>query len=171
MNAWLERAALLTLAPLLLAQGVYTRAVTPRLPEPAGERSGRTGNGPLLRLLVAGDSAAAGVGVIDQSAALAGQLIAKLRPHFDVHWQLIAQTGYTTRDLVTRLERTPQQAFDIAVLSIGVNDVTGGVRTANWLAVQRKLMALLVKRFRVKRVVLSSLPPMHEMRALPQPLR
>ncbi|MBO7934232.1 SGNH/GDSL hydrolase family protein, partial [Burkholderia pseudomallei] len=82
-----------------------------------------------------------------------------------------AQTGYTTRDLVTRLERIPYQEFDVAVLSIGVNDVTGAVRTANWLAGQRQLAALLVQRFRVKRVVLSSLPPMHEMRALPQPLR
>ncbi|TCW85886.1 lipase [Burkholderia sp. SRS-46] len=159
------------MAPLLMGQGIYTRAVTPRLPEPEGDRSGRTGNGPSLRLPIAGDSAAAGVGVADQQDALAGQLAAALSPHFDLRWQLVAQTGYTTRDLLTRLEQVPAQAFDVAVLSLGVNDVTGAVRTATWLARQQRLAALLVRRFRVRHVLLSSVPPMHEMRALPQPLR
>ncbi|RQR66552.1 SGNH/GDSL hydrolase family protein [Burkholderia sp. Bp9125] len=159
------------MAPLLAGQGIYTRAVTPRLPEPQGDRSGRAGNGPPLRLLIAGDSAAAGVGVADQRDALAGQLAASLSPHFDVRWRLVAQTGYTTRDLLTRLEQEGPQPFDVAVLSLGVNDVTGAVRTATWLARQQRLAALLVRRFRVRHVLLSSVPPMHEMRALPQPLR
>jgi hypothetical protein len=46
------------LGPLLLVQGRHVRAVTPRLPEPSGPRSGRAGQGAPLRLLVAGDSAA-----------------------------------------------------------------------------------------------------------------
>ncbi len=59
------RHALVTaaLAPLLLWQGRHVRRVTPRLPEAAGPRAGTTGHGPPLRLLVLGDSAAAGVGV------------------------------------------------------------------------------------------------------------
>ena len=53
----------LALSPLLVAQAVATRARLPRLPEAGGARRGEAGRGPLLRLLIAGDSSAAGVGV------------------------------------------------------------------------------------------------------------
>ena len=99
---WVRRALFVLFSPLLLAQGRYTRAVTPRLPEPSGARSGQAGNGRGLRLLIAGDSAAAGVGIEHQQAALSGQLVAALTPHFDLCWQRIAQTGYTTRHLQAR---------------------------------------------------------------------
>ena len=59
---WRLAAGVFALAPLLVAQALRTRRVTPRLPEAAGERSGTQGEGPRLRLLVLGDSAAAGVG-------------------------------------------------------------------------------------------------------------
>lgn len=171
MDVWVQRALLVLLSPLLLAQGRHARRVTPRLPEPGGARSGREGRGPALRLLIAGDSAAAGVGVGDQRAALSGQLGRRLTPHVDLHWTLIAQTGYTTRDLLQRLSQEPAGVFDVAVLSLGVNDVTGAVRTGAWLAQQRALVLLLQQRFQVQHVVLSSLPPMNEFHALPQPLR
>ena len=51
----------LALAPLLVVQGWYVKRVTPRLPEAEGARQGVTGQGQRLRLLVVGDSAAAGV--------------------------------------------------------------------------------------------------------------
>ena len=171
MKAWTLRALFVLLAPLLMVQGRYTRAVTPRLPEPPGPREGRTGQGPALRLLIAGDSAAAGVGVDEQSAALSGHLVANLAPHFDVHWKLIAQTGYCTRDLLTRLRLEPAQPFDVAVLSLGVNDVTGLVRTPMWLEQQRELLDLLHQRLGIRHVLLTRVPPMHAFSALPQPLR
>ncbi|MFX6190184.1 hypothetical protein ABTF51_19795, partial [Acinetobacter baumannii] len=49
---------LLTLAPVLLAQGMHVRRRIPRLPEAAGARAGAVGEGRPLRLLIAGDSAA-----------------------------------------------------------------------------------------------------------------
>lgn len=171
MDVWVQRVLFVLLSPLLLAQGIYARRVTPRLPEPVGPRSGRQGRGPALRLLIAGDSAAAGVGVDDQRAALSGQLSAQLAPCVDLQWTLIAQTGYTTRDLLQRLAQEPAETFDVAVLSLGVNDVTGAVRARAWLARQRALVLLLQQRFQVKQVVLSSLPPMNAFHALPQPLR
>jgi len=161
----------LALAPLLLAQGRYTRAVTPRLPEPEGPRRGLAGSGPALRLLIAGDSAAAGVGATHQQEALSGQLVAALAPHFTLRWQLVAQTGYTTADLRRRLAQEPAQAFDAVALSLGVNDVTSALRTHAWLAQQRELLALLRQRFGAQHVVLTCVPPMHRFTALPQPLR
>ena len=72
-----ETLALLGLWPILLPQALYTHAVTPRLPEPEGERNGRCGDATKspLRLLIAGDSAAAGVGVTHQDQGLCGRVV------------------------------------------------------------------------------------------------
>ncbi|WP_321788909.1 SGNH/GDSL hydrolase family protein [Paraburkholderia sp. J94] len=171
MNVWIERTLLIMLAPLLAIQGVYTRRVTPKLPEPPGPREGRAGQGSVLKLLIVGDSAAAGVGVEHQHNALAGQLVAALAPQFELHWKVIAQTGYTTRDVLRRLEHEPGQAFDLVVLSLGVNDVTSAVRTGKWLAQQRDLLALLQQRFLAQHVIVNGVPPMERFTALAQPLR
>jgi hypothetical protein len=48
------------LAPLLWLQARHVRRVTPLMPEPPGHRAGTCGRGSLVRLLVAGDSGAAG---------------------------------------------------------------------------------------------------------------
>ena len=52
-----ETLAKIFLGPVLLAQGLYTRRVTPKLPEAEGERQGDAGSGDVLRLLIVGDSA------------------------------------------------------------------------------------------------------------------
>ncbi|KVG67335.1 SGNH/GDSL hydrolase family protein [Burkholderia cenocepacia] len=158
------------LGPLLFAQGRYVRRVTPRLPEAAGPRSGEAGDGPPLRVLVLGDSAAAGVGVATQSDALAGQLARALAVTHRVSWKLLARTGLTTQDLVDWLAAEPAEPFDVAVTSLGVNDVTGGVSPARWLAAQAALVGLLAARFQVEHAVLSAVPPMERFPALPQPL-
>ncbi len=160
-----------SLAPLLWAQGVHTRRKTVVLPEPPGPRSGRTGSGPMLRLLIAGDSAAAGVGVGHQDQALSGQLKTLLEPHFDLHWELIARTGHSTADLLGCLQDEPPRPFDVVVLSLGVNDVTGLVPLQRWVTQQRALLTLLKERFGVRHVLVGAVPPMGEMLAMPQPLR
>ncbi len=168
---WLPRLALVGLAPLWLAQALYTRRVTPRLPEPPGERRGCAGSGPPLRLLIAGDSAAAGVGVGHQDDALSGQLVAALSRRYRIEWTLLAATGATTPEVHRRLAATEPGGYDVAVLSTGVNDVVALVPTARWLRQQRQLVALLAERHGVRRVLLTAVPPMQRFRALPQPLR
>lgn len=163
--------ATLGLGPILLVQGHYVRRVTPRLPEPDGERHGVVGEGSPLRLLIVGDSAAAGVGAATQAEALSGRLIAALAPHFRVSWKLIAKTGATTQDALNDLGEIPPETFDIAVTSLGVNDVTGRTGIRKWLARQAELVELLERRFEVRRTILSGLPPMQVFPALPQPLR
>ena len=160
-----------SLAPLLWLQGVHTRRKTVVLPEPPGPRSGRIGSGPMLRVLIAGDSAAAGVGVDHQDQALSGQLKTLLEPHFDLHWELIARTGRTTADLLGCLQAEPPRPFDVVVLSLGVNDVTGLVPLQRWVTQQRALITLLKERFGVRHVLVGAVPPMGEMLAMPQPLR
>lgn len=147
------------------------RRVTPRLPEPPGPRSGRAGVGVPLRLLVAGDSAAAGVGAPSQDEALAGRLVAELSRHREIDWRLEARTGYTTADAHAHLAVMPDDRFDVVVLSLGVNDVTRGVGRARWLASQSALAELLLARFAPRALLFTALPPMHLFPALPQPLR
>ncbi|MEL0028104.1 MAG: SGNH/GDSL hydrolase family protein [Perlucidibaca sp.] len=168
---WLAHGWSLPLAPLMLVQALYVKRTIPRLPEPAGARVGELGQGRPLRLLITGDSAAAGVGVEHQSQALAGQLSGRLAADFALHWSLEALTGRTTLQALAHLHQLPAQPFDIAVISLGVNDVTSGISARRWINRLRQLIELLTSRFQVRQVLLSPVPPMHLFPALPQPLR
>jgi lysophospholipase L1-like esterase len=158
------------LAPILLAQGLYVRRVTPRLPEARGERSGLAGTGPPLRLLIAGDSAAAGVGASTQLSALSGQLVERLARDFFVSWRLIARTGNTIDDAIAQLDAEIAEPFDVAVVSIGVNDVTRGTPVRRWRQSLNRLVELLAHKGGVRHALLSAIPPMHAFPALPNPL-
>ncbi|MFI5105670.1 MAG: SGNH/GDSL hydrolase family protein [Terriglobales bacterium] len=168
---WEENPALLLLAPLLFLQGIYTRAVTVKLPEAAGPRTGSAGRGSAVRILIVGDSAAAGVGVDRQEQAFSGQLIAALQEQSAVRWRLFAKTGATTESALGELKTCPAETFDIAVTNLGVNDVTSGLSVREWLRLQTQLAELLRTRFQVRTVMLTALPPMHKFAALPEPLR
>ncbi|MBN8507594.1 MAG: SGNH/GDSL hydrolase family protein [Burkholderiales bacterium] len=171
----------LALAPVLVAQAVATRRRAPALPEAAGPRVGELpGDGEPLRVLIAGDSSAAGVGVDHQDRALAGHFSRALhrlarRP---VHWQLHAKSGLTTRQvhalLLERL-RDPSRAGavgdDVAVVVTGVNDVIDLVPPRRAVAQREALADWLLGSIGVAHVVFAPLPPVHRFALLPQPLR
>lgn len=163
-------AAMLALSPVLLCQGKYVRRVTPRLPEAGGPRSGESGSGIPLRLLVLGDSAAAGVGVNTQQEALAGHLAKRLEERFRVFWKVEAQTGATTRSTIARLNTVSPEQFNAVAISLGVNEVTCGRRVRTWLAELDELAGLLRGKFGVQRMFWSGVPAMHQFPSLPQPL-
>ena len=109
----------LALSPLLVLQAVRTRSRVPRLPEAAGARAGAHGEGDArLRLLIAGDSSAAGVGVATQDDALAGQLLPLLaqRCAARVHWVLQARTGLTTEQTLRACVSNPVKNRDLREL-------------------------------------------------------
>ncbi|MDH5538297.1 MAG: SGNH/GDSL hydrolase family protein [Rhizobacter sp.] len=167
-------AAKLALTPLLLWQGHGVRKRALRLPEAQGGRVGVAGTGPVcLRVLIVGDSSAAGVGAATQSQALAGRLSDALaqRLRGAVAWQLVAQTGHTTRDAVDALKRLPLHPADVMVTALGVNDVVAQVSSRRWLADLDKLNWLAHQRAGVRCSVHSSVPPMQSFPLLPQPLR
>lgn len=164
-------AAHVALGPLILAQALVVRRRIPRLPEAAGPREGTAGRGPELRVLIAGDSAAAGVGAAKQDEALAGRIVERLATGFRVAWRVEAATGATTRDTLARLSALDGARFDVLVTSLGVNDLTGGMRTAAWLRAQRELRALARERLRVSLQVIAGLPLLGGFPSLPEPLR
>lgn len=163
----------LMLSPLLVAQAVATRSRLPRLPEAGGARRGETGRGPLLRLLVAGDSSAAGVGVVTQRQALASQLAARLAESagLRVRWQLQARSGLTSQQTLQLLRAEPPAPADVAVIVTGVNDVVDQVPSHRAVAAREALANWLRNAQGVLHVVFAPLPPIHAFPGLPQPLR
>jgi lysophospholipase L1-like esterase len=168
-------AAKLVLSPLLVAQAMLTRARLPRLGEAEGEREGAVGDGPsTLRLLIAGDSSAAGVGVVTQRDALAGQTTAMLAEACGarVQWTLHARSGLTTAQTLDLLRaQAPLQAFDIAVIVTGVNDVIDQIPSRRAVSAREALANWLRNAAGLRHVVFAPLPPVHEFPGLPQPLR
>jgi lysophospholipase L1-like esterase len=173
------------LLPVLYVQGRRVRRTLPRLPEPPGDRAGRrpavephdAGRAavqaatPPLRLLVVGDSAAAGVGARSQDEALAGRLVDALAADGP---RRVAPCGSHRRHRVRHPpppRRPPGEPFDVAVTSLGLNDVTAGRPPATALADLTALVDLLRSRFGVRHVVLSGLPPVGAFPSLPEPLR
>jgi lysophospholipase L1-like esterase len=170
-------AATIVLAPLLALQGRHVRRVTPRLPEAAGPRRGVAGaamTSPCIRLLVVGDSAAAGVGVDEQTQALAMPLAEALADRFEVSiaWQLIAKTGYHAMDAANALRHASTLApADILLTVLGVNDVAAMTSADRWLRALDDVHAVAVERCGVRMTWHAPLPPMNRLSLLPQPLR
>ena len=159
------------LLPVLLPQALYVRRKALVLPEAAGNRIGETGTGQPLRLLVLGDSSAAGVGVKTQTQALLGHLLGRLTPKYRVQYHLIAQTGLTTDQITQKLLDEAQGSYDLAIIALGVNDVTRLVQPHVWKDQQLDLHGQLRSRFGVKFICQSGLPPMGLFPLLPDPLR
>lgn len=161
----------LALAPVLVPQALWVMVRAARLPEADGPRSGVQGAGPVLRVLIVGDSSGAGVGVAHQDEGLAGQLVRQLAPHHRVSWRLEAQSGATVGSTLERLRDTPAAPFDVAVIALGVNDSKNGHARGRWRQGYADLVALLTARFGVRLICVSGVPPLGVFPLLPWPLR
>lgn len=171
------------LAPVYLYQAIKVKKHTVRLPEPDGERIGVTSLSDAaasLRIMVVGDSAAAGVGTQQQQDAFIGQLVQHLTQHpkithqiGQIDWQLHATTGHTSFDILRRLYVLPTQPIDVMLFSVGVNDSTSNVSDAQWHDNLHTIIELASRKFadtQPPQLLFSSLPPMAAMPALPTPL-
>jgi lysophospholipase L1-like esterase len=167
-------AAKFALGPLLLPQSRWLRRNALRLPEAAGPRQGEVGEGePVLRLLVVGDSSAAGVGVADQAQALALPLARCLAERLEgrVAWQLVAQTGINTAEARALVRRSELHPCNVVVTALGVNDVSSQTSADRFIHQTELLWSELQQRTGARWAVFSGLPPMHILRAVPHPLR
>ncbi len=171
----LSLARKLALAPLLVAQAVRTRRRAPVLPEAAGPRDGRAGDdeGDLIRVLVVGDSSAAGVGVAHQDQAVVGHLVRTLAAERGgpIEWCLRARSGLTTREVHAMLVADPPPPADVAVVVTGVNDVIDQVPVRRAIGHRAALADWLLAQGIARHVLFAPLPPMHQFPLLPEPLR
>ncbi len=171
MYAILETLAKLLLSPLLTAQALKVRKTARVLPEPVGHRAGQYGKGPKLRLLITGDSSAAGVGAQRQQEALSGQLARALGASYTVDWKLIARSGNTTRSTLPLLKSQPSEQVDVALVVLGVNDITSQIPLRRLLRLREELYRHLRQDWGARRIIVAGIPPLGHFPLLPQPLR
>ena len=129
------------------------------------------GKGRTVRLLIVGDSAAAGVGASTQDQALLGRTLTYLAPHARVTYRLVARSGATAKYALAMMQKQKSQRFDVALVSLGVNSILASLPVEAWLADYAALVSHLRDEFGVALVVASGLPPMGRFPSLPVPLR
>lgn len=169
----LDLATRIALGPLLYAQARKLKQTALELPEPVGPREGVAGSGQLkLRLLVAGDSSAAGVGARTQNEALALPLARLVAQPLGgrVRWQLVAQTGLTSEGVLHQLMHGHVHEADVAVIVCGVNDITKEQGLQFALRKRQHMVDWLRVHAGVRHVLFPALPEMEIFPAVPQPL-
>jgi lysophospholipase L1-like esterase len=162
------------LFPLLLWQAAVARRDTPRLPEASGERMGVVGDGEIgLRILIVGDSSAAGVGADTQDEALAKQLAVELAKsgRGAVGWQVVARSGISVQSALAMMASVQLLPADVLVTVLGVNDVIERTRPGDWLRGLDAIHNHARWRAGVNHTVHCAPPRVDLMPIFPQPLR
>ncbi len=133
------------------------------------------GTGPAIRLLMAGDSTAAGFAV-DQAEQTPGVMIARgvsAAAERPVRLRCTAVPGATSAHLAAQLEHAradeEDTRFDLAVIFIGANDVIRRVRPGNAVAQLREATHRLISRG--TSVVVATCPDLGTVRPIGWPLR
>ncbi|MDP4301044.1 SGNH/GDSL hydrolase family protein [Leptothrix discophora] len=166
--------------PLLAWQAAQLRRSTPRLPEPGVPSHGGAGLGfSRLRLLIVGDSSAAGVGVTDPALTLAPMLAESLSRRISetsmgltrVSWQLAARTGVSSSTALPLMASQQLDQADVLVTVLGVNDVLEQTPPGRWLANLDAIRSHAKHRAKVRFTVHCAPPRMDLMHFVPQPLR
>lgn len=126
MNSLAAAALSWLLVPVAIVSGMGVRRSRPRLPPPQGNPWGRIGDGePEIRLLVLGDSSAAGVGAERIEDTLGPQLAARLHQKTGraVAWRNAGANSAVAsqvRDFV--VPNIEERDFTHIVVTVGTND-------------------------------------------------
>lgn len=161
----------LTTLPLAAAQGMWVRHRVERLPEADGALAGVAGDGePVTRLVVVGESTAAGCGAPTHDRGFAGALARRIaaRDASAVRWTVVARNGATIAQVHADLLPQVHGPVDLAVVMIGVNDVLTRTPVTRWSRDLRSVLSTLTARS--NRVVLTGLPPFTAFPILPRAL-
>ena len=170
----LSAASLVLLAPILVFQGRQVRRVTPRLPPADGPHQGVVPGPRPVRLLIAGESTAVGVGVTTHEAGLAGQTARALAALTGrgVSWRVLGRSGASAHHLVAEfIEPGAPIDADVVVLALGVNDTISLSSVSLWVTALDALLRGVRASSPDAVVVLSGVPPMQVFPAFPVPLR
>ncbi len=170
----IKRLAFWTLFPLVIPQAMLVRKTAPRFAGAVGNNSGVFGKGDRSKLLAIGDSLIAGVGAGALVNALVGKTAKVIASRFGVcvEWTALGKIGATSGNVhETLLPRIPAQKFDVILVSVGVNDVTGLKRSATFNFHLRALLAGLHDHSPDAQIVVLGMPPLGRFPLLPRPLR
>jgi lysophospholipase L1-like esterase len=177
MNGLALSLAFAPVAPLMLWQGRRVRRVTPVLPAAAGPIAGHAntpaGRGKPLRLLVFGESTAAGVGATTHADALTGHLARELarRTGRPVDWEVFGLSGATVASAhASLMPAVASGPRDLMVLVFGVNDTLEHTRAVRFVADLGALLGALRAQAGPAPALITAPPPMARFPALPHPL-
>jgi len=132
---------------------------------------GRGRSGAALKVALIGDSSAAGYGVETVLETPGAQLASGLAEAADrrVHLKSVAFVGAQSRDLQRQIEQVLPLEPDVAVILIGVNDVTHTVRPSESVRLLEHAVRLL--RDAGTRVVVGTCPDLGTVEPIAFPLR
>ena len=159
--------------PVLVTQGLRVRRTVLRLPDADGLIGEVAGSGEPLRLVVVGDSVAAGVGVDHHRETLTGELarLLAVTGGHAVTWEVIAKTGATAGEVAALVRDRPEvAAADVLLLSVGVNDAKNLHGDRRWRTELGDLLDGLRRTAPGAQLILLGLPPMEAFPSLPWPL-
>ena len=158
------------LLPVLLFQGWKLRKIIIELPEATGDRRGTIGKGNNLRLIFLGDSSACGVGVSHLDQALSGKLLNILSQKYSCVWQVVGRSKLMTSELTTLISKEEKRKFDIAIVCIGMNDITDGKSVETWMRDILKLREMIIEKYDISEIIFSGIPPVRKLTQVPHPL-
>ena len=170
----LSATSCLLLAPILFVQGRRVRRETPRLPPAGGPLDGIIPGAHPLRLLIAGESTAVGVGVRTHDEGLAGQTARALAAATGrgVNWRVLGRSGASGRHLVAEfIEPAMPIEADVVIVALGVNDTISLSSVARWVNALDALLQRARQGSPNVAVVVSGVPPMQIFPVFPAPLR
>ena len=165
--------AALPVAPL---QGAWVTRRVPRFADADG-RTGVVGSGDrTLRLVVLGDSVAAGYAVPHHRSTVTGALATRLseRNAAVVEWSVVATTGFTAGEATGLVRRAAAAATfaeaDVVFLSIGVNDTKNLHSAARFRRELGGLLDAVLDQAPRAEVLVLGIPPLDQLPAVPRPL-
>jgi lysophospholipase L1-like esterase len=167
-------ALILPFAPLLYLQGQRTRRRVGVLPDAAGPKTGRVGDGDeAVAMLAIGESTIAGLGAKTHQTAFAGQFANQLSERIGkaVNWTVIGRNGVTAARTIRELvPKIPNNRFDYVLVGLGGNDVMKLSSPRKWRRDMTRLIGILREHSPNAVIFLSNCPVIKLSPAIPQPI-
>jgi len=166
---------ILPFAPFLYLQGQYVRRKIGRLPDASGALRGKfTGGAQSVKLLVLGESTAAGVGASTHETGLAGQFAKFLGEKIgkSVEWQVVGKSGITVKRTIAELvPLIPDEKFDYIMLALCGNEVLSLHSPRVFRRDMRRLIAILKEKTPDATFFITNAPAIRLSPILPFPIK
>jgi lysophospholipase L1-like esterase len=173
---FITRGVLLSpILPFLYLQGQFTRWNVGRLPDAAGEKTGKIGEkDDSINLLSFGESTIAGVGAKDHEEGLTGQFAKYLGAEIgkSVNWHVVGETGIKIHEAINRLiPQIPDIKFDAILVGLGGNDVFQLSSPKKWRDGVEKLIAVFREKYPNAKIYFANVPMVRDFTGIPNPTK
>lgn len=166
---------ILPFAPFLYLQGQMVRRKVGRLPDAAGDTQGEFNHAKKsVKLLVLGESTAAGVGARTHETGLAGQFARFLGEKIgkSVRWHVVGRSGITVGETIHELvPKIPDEKFDYILLALCGNEVLKLRSPRTFRRDMRRLIEILREKNPGATVFMTNAPAVRLSPVLPFPIK